>query len=389
MDAFAAFCSASWSPKSSSRAIIPTLTALLSVPLLYIAFIAISESAIPNPDTYQPTPSMPFNLTNALSHIEHLAQNRRFVSTNALDQAMHYIIAELNPLASVAQTNHLQMEIQLFRSGPGSFYTTVGPMGCFHAYDNLISVVVRLQPSHLANHSMLPALLVNAHVDSAMGSPGVSDNLAAVGLTMDVIRAIVSLPPNHLSLSRPIIFLFNGAEETILPGAHSFISQHPWAKSIAAHINLESIGSGNLYYLFQLGPNAPWLARAYGHAVSIPYGTIAATDVFNTKVRIDFTFPLHVLFLILLSLFICTNFHYIYIFINVSSLFQQPPTMQSLVNLVEFLVTISHCMIMALYTTLGTMILITWIEKGCCMEVSLSMSWFYSLLEKQTPLALI
>ena len=54
------------------------------------------------------------------------------------------------------------------------------------------------------------------HSDSAFGSPGVSDNAAQVGLSVDFIRRLVKAP-----LPVDVIFNFNGAEEVISSGAHS------------------------------------------------------------------------------------------------------------------------------------------------------------------------
>lgn len=263
---------------------LPALTALASVLLLSVFVITINESALPNPNTYSPSESMPFNLTNALRHIKHLGQKRRTVSSVALEDALRYIVKEMDALRLTALQNNYLLDIQTFRSTPGSFATGIGSLDLLHAYDDIPSVIIRIRPHHIEKNTKIPVLLVNAHVDSALGSPGVSDNLSGVGLSMDVIRAIISSSSDRFRLKRPVIFLFNGAEETVLPGAHSFVTQHPWGRYPAAHINLESIGSGDTYYLFQLGPNAPWLARVYANSVSIPYGTVAATDVFNTKV---------------------------------------------------------------------------------------------------------
>lgn len=263
---------------------VPALAALVSIAVFCAFVITINESALPNPTTYHPSESMPFNLTNALRHIEHLGQRKRTVSSVALEDGLRYVAAEMDALRLTALQNNYVMDIQKFRSNPSSFCTTIGPFGLLHAYDDIPSIVVRIRPHYIEKNAKIATLLINAHVDSALGSPGVSDNLSGVGLSMDVIRAIVSSSSDRFRLKRPVVFLFNGAEETVLPGAHSFVTQHPWGRSSAAHINLESIGSGDAYYLFQLGPNAPWLAQAYADAVSIPYGTIAATDVFNTKV---------------------------------------------------------------------------------------------------------
>lgn len=374
----------SWTPASSSRVTVPALASLAFALISYAIVIAANESALPDPDTYMPSETMPFNLTNALRHIEHLGQKRRTVSSVALEDALRYIMTEMTNLRLTALQNNYVMDIQTFRSTSGSFCASVGSLDSFHAYDDIPSVVIRIRPHYIEKNAKIPALLVNAHVDSALGSPGVSDNLSGVGLSMDIIRAIVSSSSEQFRLKRPVIFLFNGAEETILPGAHSFVSQHPWGRVSAAHINLESIGPGDTYYLFQLGPNAPWLAHAYANAVSIPYGTIAATDVFKTKVSYVCIFALYH-HCIRLSFSYLTSVAATCLLNLARSSFQQTQILPSLTNLVAFLALTLRCMIMDSFTTRGMMTLTTSAIVACFTGGSLlsSLSWSWLLRPMQ------
>lgn len=60
---------------------------------------------------------------------------------------------------------------------------------------------------------------------------------------------IVSDP--GLELSAPLLFLFNGGEETVLTAAHGFMAASKWAPRVGAFINLESTGPAGPDVLFQ------------------------------------------------------------------------------------------------------------------------------------------
>lgn len=274
----------SWTRASLNRELSCSLFAMISAVLLFWLVFIHSKSSLPDPLTYEPSAQLPFNLTNALRLVDLLGKKKRWVTTAALDDAMQRVFNEVKGLVPVASENNLRLDVQIFRSGPSSFEIPLTKFVVRHTYSNLTSVVARLRPARLPEDTDVKALLINAHVDSAVSSPGVSDVVGGVAIIIELIRTLASLRPDVNELRRPVIFLLNGGEEVIVQAAHSFITQHPWGRSAAAHINFESIGSGNAYHLFRLGPTSPWLARAYAKAVSVPLTSVTHTDAFETKV---------------------------------------------------------------------------------------------------------
>nr|XP_043638114.1 endoplasmic reticulum metallopeptidase 1 isoform X2 [Erigeron canadensis] len=121
-----------------------------------------------------------------------------------------------------------------------------------------------------------PSILLNAHFDSPPGSPGASDCGSCVASIMELARITVDsgwVPP------KPLIFLFNGAEELFMLGSHGFITSHKWRDTIGAFINLEASGSGGLDFVCQSGPGS-WPSQVYAQSAVHPMGNSAAQDIF-------------------------------------------------------------------------------------------------------------
>ncbi|XP_062984619.1 endoplasmic reticulum metallopeptidase 1 [Elgaria multicarinata webbii] len=144
-------------------------------------------------------------------------------------------------------------------------------------YDNITNVVVKLEPKSGAEH----AVLSNCHFDSVSNTVGASDDAVSCSVMLEILHTLSKSPE---PLQHAVIFLFNGAEESLLQASHGFITQHHWAKSVRAFINLEAAGVGGKELVFQTGPENPWLVQAYTTAAKHPFGCIVAQEIFQSGV---------------------------------------------------------------------------------------------------------
>lgn len=101
-----------------------------------------------------------------------------------------------------------------------------------------------------------------------------------VAIMLEILRKLSKRPTK---LDYNIIFLFNGAEETLLHASHGFITQHKWAKGIKLMINLEACGAGGKEILFQTGGKNDWLIKYY-RKVPHPVGQVSAEELFETNI---------------------------------------------------------------------------------------------------------
>ncbi|KAJ3347022.1 hypothetical protein HDU91_006871, partial [Kappamyces sp. JEL0680] len=138
-------------------------------------------------------------------------------------------------------------------------------------YSNVTNIIVRLSCSDCSPD----AILLNSHFDSTITTPGAADDASQVGIMMELLR----LFSQRRDLTKSIIFLFNGAEETLQDATHAFVTQHAWAKNVKAVINLEAMGARGREILFQA--NAPFLVDAYAKAPR-PHASSLSNDIFKT-----------------------------------------------------------------------------------------------------------
>ncbi|KAI5013766.1 hypothetical protein ZWY2020_040652 [Hordeum vulgare] len=126
-----------------------------------------------------------------------------------LESAAQYIKGQLEGLAAHAGPEYRVEVEETIVSGSFSMIflrhrVTLG-------YRNHKNIVMRISSN--VSEEDEPSLLVNGHFDSPLGSPGAADCGSCVASMLELSRLILEsgwVPP------RPVIFLFNGAEELFL-----------------------------------------------------------------------------------------------------------------------------------------------------------------------------
>lgn len=100
---------------------------------------------------------------------------------------------------------------------------------------------------------------------------------------LDIARVIVD---RDEPFSNSLLFLWNGAEETLQDGSHLYSTQHPSASDVKAVINLEAAGTTGGALLFQA--TSKEMIEAFKHT-PYPRGTVAAADVFASGIILSDT----------------------------------------------------------------------------------------------------
>lgn len=215
---------------------------------------------------------------NARAHLELITGlGPRVAGSEANIEAEHYIVHTINRIKKEAVPHHkIDLDVQRVSSGFTLDFINVGIGEFTSVYQNLSNIIVKLSPFQDAQDSVM----VNCHYDSVIDSPGAGDDAASCCVMLEMLRAMSQNP--DIKLMHNIIFLFNSAEENILQTSHGFITQHPWASSIKAFVNLDSAGAGGWELVFQTGPEHPWLVRTYAEAAPHPHASCIGQEIFQT-----------------------------------------------------------------------------------------------------------
>jgi hypothetical protein len=111
------------------------------------------------------------------------------------------------------------------------------------------------------------AIALVAHYDSPPESPGAADDGLGVAVCLEAGRVLAARP--HAAYT--LVVALTDAEELGLMGAAAVVKD-PIFKQVRTYLNFEAIGSAGPSFLFQEGPDNPWLAQVWARQAPHPAG---------------------------------------------------------------------------------------------------------------------
>ena len=176
---------------------------------------------IPPPVAPNTAPATEFSASRAFEHLKVIAREPHPTGSAANTRVRDYLIQQLQRMGLEPQVQRTSIAALL--EYPGAY-----------AAGTVENVMARLRGA-----ASTGAVLLMAHYDSVSTAPGATDDGSGVVTLLETLRAMKSRPP----LRNDIIFLFTDGEELGEVGSQGFVSEHPWAKDVAAVWNLDSGGS--------------------------------------------------------------------------------------------------------------------------------------------------
>ncbi|KAI0057402.1 hypothetical protein BV25DRAFT_1812524 [Artomyces pyxidatus] len=276
-----------WGPVRSLLALSPLL---IGAPFFTIR----QHYSLPTPlaDLFDNATSLPqLSETQILAHAQYLSEDIGYRTVGTYEHALadKWLFDKVQVMQKDCEElvkrsgSRRKLECEVWRQeGSGSHRFDMMGKRLYKTYVNLSNIVVRVSDG--TPEGKEHAVLVNAHLDSTVPSPGAADDALSVGVMLEIIRVLTHTPtwePKHA-----IIFLFNHAEESLQDGSQLYSTQHPTASTVRAFINLEAAGTEGPELLFQA--TSEEMIKAYSK-VPRPFGTVLANEVFSSGVLLSDT----------------------------------------------------------------------------------------------------
>jgi len=222
-----------------------------------VAYLALYQRPYPHAAGLE-APSEKFSAARAMAHLRHLARGPHPIGTRENEEVCSYIMEQV---ASIGLQPALQEATTTYQSEGG----------CLTAA-RVRNIIVKKK-----GRDNTKAVLLVAHYDSAVASPGAGDDGAAVASLLETLRALQSISP----LRNDVIFLFTDGEEIGLAGARAFVDQHHWVRDVGVVLNFEARGTSGPSLMFETINGDNWLISEFAKNAPHSYGNSVLPAIYK------------------------------------------------------------------------------------------------------------
>jgi subfamily B ATP-binding cassette protein MsbA len=223
----------------------PALATILF--LVGITYFAMCQRPLPRAAGLD-APDEQFSAARAMMHLRQIATSPHPTGTLENERVASYITQQVVEAG-------LQPEVQ------DTSFINQQPRGYVIAHVRNIAAIKK-------GYSNTRPIMLVAHYDTVVTSPGAGDDGAAVACLLETLRAVKSVP----QLKNDVIFLFTDGEELGTVGARAFVAQHPLAGNIGVVLNFEARGTTGPSILFETLNGSGWLVNEFIHVAPHAYG---------------------------------------------------------------------------------------------------------------------
>ena len=238
--------------------------ALLFGSLTLAFLLAVWTTQVPKPRPAD-APAAAFSAARAMTDIEQIARAPHPVGSAEHARVRAYLTARMTQLG-------LSPQEQTGPLSPGAIQRLKRAGGDPDAANNQAINLIGVLPGKDRSQ---PAVMLMAHYDTVVGSPGAADDSTGVGAVLEAVRAIQARGP----IERDLVVLLTDAEELGLDGARIFFGGHPLRDRIGAVVNLEARGGGGRAAMFETGRDAGPTVDLFRRAAARADGGTTATSL--------------------------------------------------------------------------------------------------------------
>jgi len=238
--------------------------ALLFGSLTLAFLLAVWTTQVPRPRPLD-APADAFSAARAMTDVEQIARAPHPVGSAEHARVRAYLSTRMTQLG-------LSPQEQAGPLSPGSIQRLKKAGGDPDAANNQAINLIGVLPGKDRSQ---PAVMLMAHYDTVVGSPGAADDSSGVGAVLEAVRAIQARGP----VERDLVVLLTDAEELNLDGARIFFGGHPLRDRIGAVVNLEARGGGGRAAMFETGREAGPTVDLFRRAAARADGGTTATSL--------------------------------------------------------------------------------------------------------------